>query len=111
MEGEENTRSQTTKRKVKISCGTFGGYTTHVDIQEHPFIEEICTHVKQLLRKDIQNVGLEKLVEKLDKTTFEYHAGTFDDIVDRPADTIWLCCVGGPGHSDSLILNQSGIKT
>ena len=78
-------------RICEFSSDLFGGFKYNLDTNEVDSIEEIIALAVYRLRTTLQTSNFEILVEKVDKTKWHIHSHTFEDVLLKDNDTIWIC--------------------
>tara|TARA_B110000285_G_C14885519_1_gene495976 strand:+ start:217 stop:633 length:417 start_codon:yes stop_codon:yes gene_type:complete len=79
------------RRNIQISGSIFSGYMHEIDIRYVDSIKDIILSTKENLKAVFKGNGMHDLVDEVDKTNFHIHSHTFDDILLKMHEIIYIC--------------------
>lgn len=89
-------------RICEFSSELFGGFQYKLVLNDVDSIEEIIGLAVSHLRTVLKNNLFDVLVEKVDKTHWHIHSHSFEDILLKENEKIWICdhCQETPTNLD-----------
>ena len=90
---DENNINQYMKyrRNIHISGSIFSGYIHEIDIRYVDNTLDIVQSTKENLKNFLKGKGMNELADDVDKIDFHIHSHTFDDILLKTDEIIYVC--------------------